>query len=187
MFSANQTSQGTRKDTVVNVELSGRFVWNLATYPLREAVNITATDVPYGVDEFERAGLAKTPSKLLQNPCVPMVKDSPVNFECEYYSTLRLPGNPPMGTVDVIIAKVIGIHIKEEYLTDGVLDVSKTLPIARCGYAQYTVVRETFEMLIPGGEGAMMDGLAGSSESNRKLHEERMGKAKLETGSTVES
>ncbi|ODM14644.1 hypothetical protein SI65_09989 [Aspergillus cristatus] len=51
MFSANQT----RKDTVVNAETTGHFVWNLATYDLREAVNISAEQVPYGTDEFARA------------------------------------------------------------------------------------------------------------------------------------
>ncbi|KAF1791299.1 FMN-binding split barrel [Phytophthora cactorum] len=78
-----------------------------------------------------------------------MVADSPVKFECEYYSTLRLPGNPPMGSVDVIIGKVVAVHIKDEVLTDGILDVKKTKPIARCGYYQYTVVKETFEMVSP--------------------------------------
>ncbi|KAJ9316984.1 hypothetical protein DTO271D3_2723 [Paecilomyces variotii] len=42
MFSANQTELGVRKDTTINTEASGEFVWNMATYPLREAVNISA-------------------------------------------------------------------------------------------------------------------------------------------------
>ena len=42
MFSGNQTIDGVRKDTVRNVEATGEFVWNMATYDLREAVNISA-------------------------------------------------------------------------------------------------------------------------------------------------
>ena len=34
-----------------------------------------------------------------------------------------------------MIAEVVGIEIKDEVLTDGILDVRKTEPIARCGYA----------------------------------------------------
>ena len=34
MFASNQTPQGNRKDTVVNAEESGYFVWNMATWDL---------------------------------------------------------------------------------------------------------------------------------------------------------
>lgn len=74
---------------------------------------------------------------------VPTVQEFPVKVECEYHSTVRLPGNPPMGTVDVVIGRVIAVHIQDEVLTDGILDIRKTQPIARCGYYQYTVVKET--------------------------------------------
>lgn len=185
MFSANQTPSARRKDTVANVEATGRFTWNLATWALREAVNITAEQVPADVDEFERAGLEKEFTTVLQEPRVPMVKASPVKFECEYHSTLRLPGNPPMGTVDVVIARVVAVHIADEVLTDGILDVKKTLPIARCGYYQYTVVRETFDMVIPSsgqlGED-ILGGLEGSTKLNRAMKERPQGGAEQEDG-----
>ncbi|KAK7515330.1 nitrilotriacetate monooxygenase component B-like protein [Phyllosticta citriasiana] len=176
MFSANQTPSAKRKDTVTNAETTGRFVWNLATYPLREAVNISAEQVPPGVDEFARAGLQKEDSIVLDGPRVPMVADSPVKFECVYHSTLRLPANPPMATAHVVIGRVVAVHIKDEFLTDGILDVRKTLPIARCGYYQYTVVRDTFDMVIPSTEGLSEDllaGLEGSSKGNRELEERK--------------
>ena len=147
MFAANQTSDSRRKDTTINAETTGEFVWNLATYPLREAVNITAEEIPYGVDEFERAGLQKEKASIVK---APMVKSSPVKFECKYHSTIRLPGNPPVGTVDIVIGLVVGIHVDDSVLTDGLVDISKTQPIARCGYYQYARIRETFEMQIPG-------------------------------------
>jgi flavin reductase (DIM6/NTAB) family NADH-FMN oxidoreductase RutF len=188
MFSANQTPSQTQKDTVRNVESTGKFVWNLATYSLREAVNKTAEQVPYGEDEFLRARLEKESSKLSGvrvvdeqgkpikdgdgkdgKIMVPMVKQSPIKFECEYYSTLRLPGNPPMGTADVVIGKVVGVHIDERVLTDGKIDVKKTEPIARLGYYEYTVVRDVFEMKIPGEDRAIMAGLEGSAKANRGM------------------
>jgi flavin reductase (DIM6/NTAB) family NADH-FMN oxidoreductase RutF len=187
MFSANQTPSQTQKDTVRNVEATGKFVWNLATYSLREEVNKTAEQVVYGVDEFERAGLEKESSKLTvvsivdgqgkkvkdgdgnKGKMVPMVKQSPIKFECEYYTTLRLPGNPPMGTADVVIGKVVGVHIDERVLTNGKIDIKKTEPIARCGYYEYTVVREVFEMRIPSEDKAIMAGLEGSAKANRNL------------------
>lgn len=180
MFSANQTPSERRKDTVVNAEATGRFAWSLATWDLREAVNATAEQVPPEVDEFERAGLDKEfTTSLPGGPAVPMVKASPVKFECVYHSTVRLPGSPPMGTVDVVIGRVVAVHIADEVLTDGILDVRKTQPIARCGYYQYAVIRDTFEMKIPSsGQWSedILGGLEGSSKKNRAIGErERAG------------
>src|ERR1700709_2623889 len=76
MFSANQTSANIRKDTTINAEASGKFCWNLATYKLKDHVNISAEQTPYGVDEFDKAKLEKCFSTVLpgddKNPC-PMV------------------------------------------------------------------------------------------------------------------
>ena len=55
MFAANQLSDGRRKDTVINAEETGWFVWNMATYDLRESVNISAMELSPGEDEFERS------------------------------------------------------------------------------------------------------------------------------------
>jgi len=65
-----------------------------------------------------------------------------------------------MGNADVIIGRVVGIHIDDRVLTDGMVDLSKVMPIARCGYYQYAVVRETFVMMPP-GDGKMPVGLEG--------------------------
>lgn len=169
MFSANQLPDGTgRKDTVINAEATGACCWNLATWDLREAVNATAQFLPREVDEFVHAGLTKEKVRVLKGlEGLSMVAESPVKFECEYHSTLRLPGHPPMGTVDVVIGKVVGIHVKDEVITDGKIDVAKTQPIARCGYFDYAVVRETFQMIIPGTTVKMQYGMEGNVAKHR--------------------
>jgi flavin reductase (DIM6/NTAB) family NADH-FMN oxidoreductase RutF len=78
MFEANQTPNGRRKDSVVNAEQSGEFVYNMATYDLREAINLSAQQVPPEVDEFELAGVTKVPSKFVK---APRVAESPIQFE----------------------------------------------------------------------------------------------------------
>ena len=134
---------------------------------LREQVNITAEWLTADVDEFERAGLEKEQATLFD---VPMVKASPIKFECQHYSTIRLPGNPPMGAVDVVIGRVIGIHIDKSILTDGKIDLGKVQPIARCGYHQYVVVRgdAIFEMIIP-GDPKQLVGLEGNASQHKDL------------------
>ncbi len=62
MFAANRYPDGRRKDTVVNAEATGWFVWNMATWSLREAVNISAMALAPEEDEFIRAGVNKAAS-----------------------------------------------------------------------------------------------------------------------------
>jgi flavin reductase (DIM6/NTAB) family NADH-FMN oxidoreductase RutF len=160
MFSANQSTLGGRKDTVRNIEETGWFVWNMATWDLREAVNISAMALPHGVDEFERAGVTKAPSEL--SACM-RVAESPCHFECRYVTTLRLPGRTEVGTVDIVIGEVHRIHIRDDVVTpEGKLDILKIRPIARMGYYDYTVVDNIFSMKIPDGDGSQADGLEGA-------------------------
>jgi len=164
MFAANQKTDGTRKDTVANTEQTGEFVYNMVSYALREAMNATAQELPADVDEFEIAGLTKEPSKLVKPY---RVAESPVQFECRYHQTLRLPGKGTMGTVDVVIGEVLGIHIKDEVITDnGKLDILKIRPIGRLGYYDYTCVDSIFEMVIPGPNEDVRAGMEGKKLIN---------------------
>jgi flavin reductase (DIM6/NTAB) family NADH-FMN oxidoreductase RutF len=165
MLSANEGERGKRKDTVVNIEETGEFVYNMATYELRDAVNRSASDVPPEVDEFELAGVTKAPS-IRVKPC--RVAESPVQFECRYYQTLRLPGSNGLGAADVIIGRVVLVHIKDEVVRpDGRLDILKIRPLARLGYYDYTTVDSTFEMVIPGSSDRQMGGLEGDARRTR--------------------
>jgi flavin reductase (DIM6/NTAB) family NADH-FMN oxidoreductase RutF len=160
MFSAGQSTLGHRKDTVANIEATGEFVYNMATYDLRDAVNRSAAEVPPEVDEFELAGLTKAPS-IRVKPC--RVAESPVQFECRYHQTLRLAGNGAKGATDVVIGRVVLVHVKDEViLPDGRLDILKIRPLARLGYYDYTSVESIFEMVIPGGNEALLAGLEGT-------------------------
>lgn len=165
MFAANQNTAGRRKDSVVNTEVTGEFVYNMATFDLREAVNISAQEVPPDVDEFELAGVTKKPCRLVKPY---RVAESPVQFECRYHQTLRLPGKGKMGTADVVIGEVLGIHIKDEFiLPDGKLDILRIKPLARLGYYDYTVVESIFEMVIPGNNEDLRSGMEGASRKVR--------------------
>jgi flavin reductase (DIM6/NTAB) family NADH-FMN oxidoreductase RutF len=158
-FSANQTFQGRRKDTVVNIEQTGEFVYNMATFDLRDAVNRSAMQVAPEVDEFELAGVTKAPSMQVK-PW--RVAESPIQFECRYHQTVRLPGNGPMGSVDIIIGRVVLVHIKDDVIgPDGRLDILKIRPLARLGYYDYTSVESVFELVIPGGNEDLLAGLEG--------------------------
>ena len=159
MFAANRYPDGRRKDTVINAEETGWFAWNLATYALREAVNISAMALAPDESEFDRIDVTRV---YAENGGVPMVKESPCKFECRYLSTHTQKGNSSMGTVDVVFAQVELIHIDDQFIqSDGRLDIAAIQPIARLGYFDYTVVRETFEMRVPGSDKDARAGLEG--------------------------
>ncbi len=161
MFAANQYPDARRKDTVLNAEQTGWFVWNMATWTLRDAVNLSAQAVAAGVDEFIEAGVTKT--DCIDAPAA-RVAESPCHFECRYLSTHHLAGESAAGTVDIVFGRVEHIHVADEVITPGgKLDILKVEPIARMGYYDYTCVRDVFEMRIPNASGVAEDGLEGKS------------------------
>ncbi len=161
MFAANHLSSGERKHTVINAEKTGWFVWNMATYDLREAVNISAMELPFLEDEFLHAGISK---EECMDTKVPRVAESPAHFECKYLTTHRLTGNSNHGYVDVVYGEVTRIHVNDNYINEnGKMDIKKLRPLARLGYYDYTSITEVFEMRIPGASGKASEGLEGKS------------------------
>jgi flavin reductase (DIM6/NTAB) family NADH-FMN oxidoreductase RutF len=135
------------KDSASFIEESGEFVCSLATWDLREAMNATAAPLPRGVNEMQRAGLEPAPSRLVKPPRVAL---SPCALECKLIKIVvidQVEGKP----VDchVVLGQVIGVHIEDRYIVDGLLDTAAMKPIARCGYDQYAVVEEVFSMRRP--------------------------------------
>ncbi len=103
----------------------------MATYALREAVNLSAMALPPEQDDFLHAGVTKAP--CLSAPGARVV-ESPAQFECKYLSTHRLPGNSPDGWVEVVYGQVMHIHVDDRViLPSGRLDVAKIQPLARMG------------------------------------------------------
>ena len=145
MFSAGvHEADGSKKDTVANVEATGEFVYNMATWAQREQMNQTAFIVDRSVDEMAAAGLESLPSRLVRPP---RVKGSPVQFECRLHQIVTLPGRKPASDHHVVIGRVLAVHIDDEALTaDGRIDVLKIRPIARLGYKDYTSVESVFQM-----------------------------------------
>jgi flavin reductase (DIM6/NTAB) family NADH-FMN oxidoreductase RutF len=130
---------GGPKDSVQNIEETGEFVCSLATYELRYKMNTTSAAVPRGVDEFPLAGLTATASKVVRPP---RVKESPVALECKLWKAIELPAAAPGRTTGykMVIGLVVGIHIADEFIRDGIVDTAAMRPVARLGYMDYAVV-----------------------------------------------
>jgi flavin reductase (DIM6/NTAB) family NADH-FMN oxidoreductase RutF len=136
------------KDSATFATAIGEFVWNLATWELREQMNETSAPLPRGQSEFARAGLELAPSRLVAPP---RVAASPCAMECRVVHHLELcdlDGNT-FGQ-HLVIGQVVGVHLDETRLADGGVDTAALRPVARCGGpADYTVVESLFQMARP--------------------------------------
>lgn len=145
---AANDSTDPRKDSWRNAETTGEFVYNMAVWNLREEMNKTSDIVPSDVDEAALVGLEMIPSRIVRPP---RVAKSPVHLECRYLKTVAIPQNRDLapGDTGIVIGQVVGIHVNDEILVEGRVDLSKAKPIARLGYAEYTVVDSIFRMVPP--------------------------------------
>jgi flavin reductase (DIM6/NTAB) family NADH-FMN oxidoreductase RutF len=159
MFSAFTRFDGHRKDSVTNAEETGEFVFNMATYALREAVVLTSSIEEPGIDEMAKAGLTAAPSRLVRPP---RVAESPVNLECKHYQTTILPSDTPGLFNSVVVGRVVGIHIDDAVISpSGKLDIAGVRPLARMGYLDYTSVTEIFELRPAGTTADSVIGMSG--------------------------
>jgi flavin reductase (DIM6/NTAB) family NADH-FMN oxidoreductase RutF len=159
MFSAFTRFDGRRKDSVANAEETGEFVFNMATFSLRDAVVLTSAIEDVGVDEMAQAGLTPIASTLIKPP---RVAECPISMECKHYQTTVLPSDTPNLYNSVVVGRVLGIHISDDIiLPDGKLDMVKARPLARMGYLDYTSVTDVFELRPKVVPATMVRGMSG--------------------------
>ncbi|HSG65833.1 MAG TPA: flavin reductase family protein [Gammaproteobacteria bacterium] len=139
-------AHGGVKDSERNAASGGEFVFNMATWDLREQMNLTSAALPHGGDEFELAGLTKAPSRIVKPP---RVAESPIALECRTWKLVELPPSPDGSPNTMVIGEVVGVHIADEALTNGLVDTARIKPIGRLGYTDYVVVDEVFSMTRP--------------------------------------
>jgi flavin reductase (DIM6/NTAB) family NADH-FMN oxidoreductase RutF len=102
-------------------------------------MNASSAAVPRDVDEFPLAGLTAVRGELVK---APRVKESPAAFECKHWKTIQMPPATPDGPpgYHVVFGLVVGVHIDERFIKDGMVDTPAMRPIARMGYMDYAVV-----------------------------------------------
>jgi flavin reductase (DIM6/NTAB) family NADH-FMN oxidoreductase RutF len=134
---------GGLKDTIHNVRATGVFAMNMVRDRDLAQMNATSATLPRGTDEFVHAGVQKAECTTID---CPLVAFAPATLECRSTHIL-----PLLGEQDdwIVIAEVTGIHIRDEYLTDGRFDLTKVRPLARLGYRDYAVISEPFAIARP--------------------------------------
>ena len=131
-----------KKDSLRNIERTGEFVINLVPASLLDAMNITATEYPYHIDELQEAGLATLPSKKVKPG---RIAGSPVALECRLWKDIDVDGKRI-----ILLARVEGLHIDDAAVIDAdkcYIDGNKLDLIGRMhGAGWYTRTRDSFQL-----------------------------------------
>jgi flavin reductase (DIM6/NTAB) family NADH-FMN oxidoreductase RutF len=137
-----------QKDSLKNILDTGEFVVNVVTEALTEAMNITSTEFPPEIDEFEAAGLTKEPSLTVKPP---RVAESPIHFECRLMQIVEIGSGAGGGSI--VIGEILQIHIHDSVLigTDKI-DVLKLKPVGRLAGMSYCRVTDLFMMERPASQ-----------------------------------
>lgn len=148
IFSPARSVRGNRtKNTLDNALETKEVVINVVNYEILQQMSLSSTAYAPDVDEFEKSGLTKVKSELVQ----PFrVKESPVQFECRVNEVQSL--GPDGGAGNLIICQVLKIHIKEEVLNEsGIIDQKKIDLVSRMGGNWYCHANEAsmFELIKP--------------------------------------
>lgn len=133
---------GRPKDSRINIEKTGQFVVNLVSESNAQAMNITAIEFDYGVDELREASLSTLPSVRIKPP---RIAESPVAFECELVQVVEL--GPSSG---LVLGRVVAMHIQDEFMLDAArhyVDTPALKLIARMhGSGFYARTSDLFKM-----------------------------------------
>ena len=146
MFAATDYhSNGGLKDSIANILETKEFVVNLATKKLQQSVVYSSIDAPPGVDEFKLMKLKKRKSTMVQPPSV---AESPATLECKLIRKINLKGKKINQNI-MIIGEVVGIHIKDAFISNGKVNSLAMRAISRMGYTEYSEVKSRFLMDRP--------------------------------------
>ncbi|MFB9950798.1 flavin reductase family protein [Rhizobium puerariae] len=139
-----------RKHSLKNAEETCFFTASLASRDLAGQVNASSAPVPYGVSEFEIAGLTAKMAELID---APYVAEAHAVLECRVTEVIQPKGLDGEGAdTFMVFGQVIGIHISEDILRNGRIDMGLARPIARMGYRDYADGgADVFEMSRPAG------------------------------------
>jgi flavin reductase (DIM6/NTAB) family NADH-FMN oxidoreductase RutF len=142
VFSVSNRRDGSKKDTLLNVEARGELVVNLVSYDQREAMNACGEELPPDVSELERCGLVAVPS---EHVLPPRVAGARAAFECLLHQVVPV-GEGPHGA-NLVIARIVFCHIEDAVLdagggvNDGALDT-----IGRMGGDGYVRTTDRFSL-----------------------------------------
>jgi flavin reductase (DIM6/NTAB) family NADH-FMN oxidoreductase RutF len=145
MFVPVNNREGTKKDTLLNIELVPEFVVNLVPHALAAVMNQTASLLPYGESEFSHFGIAQAQSTKVRPP---RVAESPVAFECTLDRIVQI-GEGGLAA-NVVFGRIVAAHVRDDVIgPGGYPDPEKLDLVGRLGGDDYVTTRDIFNLTRP--------------------------------------
>ncbi len=145
VFSPTLRRDGTKKDTLRNLEHLGEFVVHSAVAALAEAVNLTSRELPPEESEVALAGLSTVPSTRVRPP---RIREAPTALECVVRQIIPF-GTGPIAA-NLVIGEVVLIHVADDVLDEhGGIDPRRLRTVARLGGAFWCHTSDLFELKRP--------------------------------------
>ena len=140
--SAKPDRDGT-KDSVANIRDTGVFAVNIVEYAMRDQMNITSGLWDKDVDEFDKAGIQRAACETI---ACSRVANAPATLECKLTEIVTLKGE----TNFLVLGEVVGVHLRDDAVKDGMFDILSYEPLTRLGYRDYSRITDAFELKRPG-------------------------------------
>ena len=136
-----RSATGLMKDTPRNILREKEFVINFVNEDIAEKVNQTSTELPYGEDEFQFAGLTAISSEKVK---AKRIQESPIHFECIFRDELNYGDDPGCGRI--MTGEVVKVHVREDLLDSGRISTDLFKPVGRGAGNDWFKSDSRFEM-----------------------------------------
>jgi len=144
-FSVVNRQDGSRKDTILNIEDTGHFVVNMVSEEMGEPMVATSATVPRDVDEAQTAGIVLVPSTKAG---APRVKDARIAFECEK-DRIIIVGSGPQ-SANLILGRILTMHVDKKILTSEMtIDGSRARLLGRLSGTKFCDLSSVIEIAPP--------------------------------------
>ncbi len=163
------------KHSYLNVKEVPEAAISIVNHAMVEKMSLSSSNYARGINEFEKAGFTEFPSTRIKPP---MVKESPISFECKVNQVIELGDHGGAG--NLIICEVLVAHVHESCLgSDGKIDPTKVDQVGRMGGNWYSRTNENamFEIPKPGSQlGIGVDALPKSVRESHILTANNIGR-----------
>ena len=112
-FSVVNRSDGSMKDTVINIQEVPEFVVNIVSVNLLSVMEFSAKSLPYGSDGYSIKGIHWIPSKKIKPY---RIQEARISFECTLERIVNVSEGPDAG--NLILGRIQLLYVRDDLLKD---------------------------------------------------------------------
>ena len=137
-FAPNRNSDGSKKDTLINIEDTGEFAVHVVSENIMEAMHKSAGGFPSDVNEFRETGLTEVPGRVID---VPRIKEAKICMECKLMQIVSVGENGFL-----VIGEVVHFYFADVIWQDGYIKTDELNIIGRWSGYDYIRKGEPFQI-----------------------------------------